>query len=110
MMSGWCAMDIRVLDDQGNEIELHDDEDDDVVYTAGGETYVAENDDTLEDSGYRVRSAEDGDPDISSLLGDLSAGDDNSDESDNDSDSDEETELDMSLGDDFSDDFDEDFE
>ena len=104
------CLDIRVLDDQGNEIELHDDEDDDVVYTAGGETYVAENDDTLEDSGYRVRSAEDGDPDISSLLGDLSAGDDNSDESDNDSDSDEETELDMSLGDDFSDDFDEDFE
>ena len=51
------CLDIRVLDEQGEEIELHDDDDDDVVYSSGAnaETYVAEDDSTIEGSGYRIR-------------------------------------------------------
>ena len=57
------CLDIRVLDEQGEEIELHDDDDDDVVYSSGAnaETYVAEDDSTIEGSGYRIRHVDDGD-------------------------------------------------
>ena len=112
------CLDVRVLDEQGDEIELHDDEEDDVVYTAGEnrETYVAEDDDKLEGSGFRVRAAEDGDPDISSLLSSLGESDDedSGDEEPEDEEDDEEAILDDDFGfgdDDAADDFgDEDYE
>ena len=55
---------VQVLDDQGNEIELREDEDDDLVYTAGGETFVTDENEVLS-SGYAI------DPD--SLDSDVSA-------------------------------------
>jgi len=91
------CLDIRVLDEQGEEIELHDDDDDDVVYTAGGETYVAEDDDSIEGSGYGIRRAEDGDVDLS-LFGEYEDEEEPEDDGD------------LSFGEDFADDFGEDYE
>ena len=48
------CLDIRVLDEEGNEIELRDDEDDDIVYTGdANETYVTDNNEVLS-SGYAL--------------------------------------------------------
>ena len=48
------CLDIRVLDEEGNEIELRDDEDDDVVYVNdANETYVTDNNEVLT-SGYAL--------------------------------------------------------
>ncbi|MGM9599733.1 MAG: DNA-directed RNA polymerase subunit beta [Faecousia sp.] len=58
------CLNVQVLDDQGNEIELREDEDDDLVYTAGGETFVTDENEVLS-SGYAI------DPD--SLDSDVSA-------------------------------------
>ena len=58
------CLDVRVLDDQGEEIELRDDDDDDVVYTANGQNYVTDEGEVLS-SGYGI------DPD--STDGDVSA-------------------------------------
>ncbi len=92
------CLDIRVLDEQGEEIELHDDDDDDVVYTAG-ETYVAGDDADIEDSGYGIRHAEDGDTDINSLFSDVLGDEDDEDDGD------------LSFGEEFADDdFSEDYE
>ena len=46
------CLDIRVLDDQGEEIELREDEDDDLVYTAG-ENFVTDENEVLS-SGYAI--------------------------------------------------------
>ncbi len=63
------CLDIRVLDEQGNEIELKDeDEDDEVVYTAEEETYVTDENEVFE-SGYNVD--EDGPDDIMDVFSDL---------------------------------------
>ncbi|MBQ3356829.1 MAG: DNA-directed RNA polymerase subunit beta [Oscillospiraceae bacterium] len=48
------CLDVRVLDDQGEEIELREeDEDDEVVYTAGNETYVTDENEVLS-SGFDI--------------------------------------------------------
>ncbi len=47
------CLNVQVLDDQGNEIELREDEDDDLVYTAGGETFVTDENEVLS-SGYAI--------------------------------------------------------
>lgn len=52
------CLDIRVLDEDGNEIELKDDDDDDMVYTGGHETYVADENEAAS-AGYEVADAED---------------------------------------------------
>ena len=57
------CLDVRVLDDQGEEIELREDDDDDTVYTAG-ENFVTDENEVLS-SGYAI------DPD--SLDSDVSA-------------------------------------
>ena len=58
------CLDIRVLDEQGEEIELRDEDEDDVVYTAGNESYVTDENEVLS-SGYGI------DPD--SVDGDVNA-------------------------------------
>ena len=60
------CLDIKVLDNQGNEIELKDDEDDDTVYTAENHEYVHEeefvtNPDEVLDSGYSFDENQDED-------------------------------------------------
>ncbi len=48
------CLDIRVLDEQGNEIELKDDDDDDdVVYASGDETYVTDEEEVF-GSGFNI--------------------------------------------------------
>ena len=60
------CLDVRVLDDQGEEIELREDDDDDTVYTAG-ENFVTDENEVLS-SGYAI------DPDsLDSLDSDVSA-------------------------------------
>ena len=61
------CLDIKVLDEQGNEIELRDEDEDDVVYTAEGgddyvpeEEFVADTDEVLE-SGYNYDEEQDED-------------------------------------------------
>ena len=80
------CLDVRVLDDQGEEIELRDDDDDDLVYTAGNENFVTDENEVLS-SGYAI------DPDsldsdvsaLSQIIG-LSDDDDDADDSDEDDD------------------------
>ena len=63
------CLDIRVLDENGNEIELKDEEDDgEVVYAADDEVYVTNEQEVL-DSGYNVD--EDGPEDIMDVFTDL---------------------------------------
>ena len=59
------CLDVRVLDDQGEEIELRDDDDDDVVYSAGGQNYVTDEDEVLS-SGYGI-DPDSTDSDVSAL-------------------------------------------
>ena len=78
------CLDIRVLDEQGNEIELRDEEDDDLVYVAGGrgEAYPSEEftmdteevaaapallDEEANEAGFEIQDEED----VFGLLGDL---------------------------------------
>ena len=63
------CLDIRVLDESGNEIELKDeDEDDEVIYSTEDETYVTDEQEVFE-SGYNVD--EDGPEDIMDVFSDL---------------------------------------
>ena len=66
------CLDIRVLDEQGNEIELREDDDDDeVVYSAGNdneEVVVGDTNDVL-DAGFVID--EDGPEDIMDVFSDL---------------------------------------
>ena len=61
------CLDVRVLDEQGNEIELRDEEDDDVVYSARDEQMVVDTDEVLE-SGFNIDA--DGPDDIMDVFGD----------------------------------------
>ena len=47
------CLDIKILDKDGNEIELRDDDDDDVVYSGGRENFVTDEDEVLS-SGYDI--------------------------------------------------------
>ena len=76
------CLDIRVLDDQGDEIELREDDDDDVVYTAGNENFVTDENEVLS-SGYGIDPDSVDDDDVSKLIG-LSDDDEDSDEEDDD--------------------------
>ena len=63
------CLDIRVLDENGNEIELREDDDDDeVVYASDSEMVVGDTDEVL-DSGFVID--EDGPEDIMDVFGDL---------------------------------------
>jgi len=53
------CLDVRVLDEQGNEIELRDDDDDDVVYSAAGRSDFVTDDNEVTDAGYSIADAED---------------------------------------------------
>ena len=61
------CLDVRVLDEQGNEIELRDEEDDEVVYSAHDEQLVVDADEVLE-SGFNIDA--DGPDDIMDVFGD----------------------------------------
>ena len=68
-------MDIRVLDEQGNEIELKDeDEDDDIIYTPDQRSQMVVDTDEVLDSGFIID--EDGPEDIMDVLGAVDADDD----------------------------------
>ena len=68
------CLDIRVLDETGNEIELKDeDEDDEAIYSSEDETYVTDEQEVFE-SGYNVD--EDGPEDIMDVFSDLAAPED----------------------------------
>ena len=74
------CLDIRVLDENGNEIELKDDDDDDeIVYSADNdnETVVGSTDEVL-DAGFIID--EDGPEDIMDVFGDLEDSGTDSDE------------------------------
>ncbi len=63
------CLDIRVMDEDGNEIELKEDEDDDeIVYSSDDSAYVTDENEVL-DSGYNVDP--DGPEDIMDVLSDL---------------------------------------
>ncbi len=51
------CLDIRVLDEQGQEIELTDDDDDDAIYNNGHETYVSDENEATR-AGFDVADAE----------------------------------------------------
>jgi len=59
------CLDIRVLDIQGEEIELRDEEDDDMVYVSGNETFVTDENEVLS-SGYAI-DPDSVDSDVSAL-------------------------------------------
>ena len=64
------CLDVRVLDEHGEEIELKDDDDDDVVFSAVGREQYVSDDDEVVDAGYEIQDAdaqEDADG-VSSLL------------------------------------------
>ncbi len=76
------CLDIKVLDENGEEIELRDDDDDEVVFSAmGREQYVAD-DAEVTDAGYEI---EDAGEDAGSEI-ELDFGDDDDDELDDESD------------------------
>ncbi len=50
------CLDVRVLDEAGEEIELTDDDDDDTIYNAGHETYVSDENEATR-AGYGVADA-----------------------------------------------------
>ena len=65
------CLDVRVLDEQGNEVDLKDDEDDDdVVYESHDEQVVVDTDEVL-DSGFNIDT--DGPEDIMDVFGDAEA-------------------------------------
>ena len=66
------CLDIRVLDEQGNEIELKDeDEDDDIIYTPDQRSQMVVDTDEVLDSGFIID--EDGPEDIMDVLGAVDA-------------------------------------
>ena len=64
------CLDVRVLDEQGNEIELRedDDDDDDIVYATDSEDVVVDTNEVL-DSGFNIDA--DGPEDIMDVFSDL---------------------------------------
>ena len=76
------CLDVRVLDDQGEEIELREDDDDDLVYTAGNETFVTDENEVLS-SGYAI-DPDSLDSDVSALSQIIGLSDDDNDEDDED--------------------------
>ncbi len=69
------CLDIRVLDEQGNEIELKDeDEDDDIIYTPDQRSQMVVDTNEVLDSGFIID--EDGPEDIMDVLGAVDADDD----------------------------------
>ncbi len=83
------CLDIKVLDEDGNEIELKDDEDDEVVFSAmGREQYVAD-DTEVTDAGYSIEDAgEDAGSEIP-----LDFGDDDDDEPEDGDDASDEIDI-----------------
>ena len=77
------CLDVRVLDDQGEEIELREDDDDDIVYTAG-ENFVTDENEVLS-SGYAI-DPDSVDSDVSALSQIIGLGDEDEDEDDEDED------------------------
>ena len=69
------CLDIRMLDENGNEVELKDDDDDDeTVYTADSENdVVVGSTDEVLDAGFVID--EDGPDDIMDVFGDMEADD-----------------------------------
>ena len=66
------CLDIRVLDEQGNEIELKDeDEDDDIIYTPDQRSQMVVDTDEVLDSGFIID--EDGPEDIMDVIGSADA-------------------------------------
>ena len=59
------CLDIRVLDNMGEEIELREEDDDDMVYTAGNETFITDENEVLS-SGYAI-DPDSVDSDVSAL-------------------------------------------
>ena len=76
------CLDVRVLDDQGEEIELREDDDDDTVYTAGNESFVTDENEVLS-SGYAI-DPDSLDSDVSALSQIIGLGDDEDAEDDDD--------------------------
>ena len=81
------CLDVRVLDDQGEEIELRDDDDDDLVYTAGNENFVTDENEVLS-SGYAI-DPDSLDSDVSALSQIIGLSDDDGDADDGDEDEDD---------------------
>ena len=77
------CLDIRVLDEEGNEIELVDDDDDDMSYAGHNETYVTD-DNEVHDAGFEIEhpdeDAEDSDdsagPNVLDMLSEIVTADD----------------------------------
>ncbi len=74
------CLDVRVLDDQGEEIELREDDEDDVVYTAGNETFITDENEVLS-SGFAI-DPDSLDSDVSALSQIIGLTDDESDDMD----------------------------
>ena len=91
------CLDVRVLDDQGEEIELREDDDDDTVYTAGNENFVTDENEVLS-SGYAI-DPDSLDSDVSALSQIIGLSDDE-DADDDDDDFSEELVFDDSDADD----------
>ena len=70
------CLDIRVLDENGEEIELKDDDDDDFIPEMKDELYQA-NDSEIEEGGFTIEDAPD---DLGADFGDFDDSDDNSEE------------------------------
>ena len=70
------CLDIRVLDENGEEIELKDDDDDDFIPEMKDELYQAD-DSEIEEGGFTIEDAPD---DLSADFGDFDDSDDNSEE------------------------------
>ena len=75
------CLDVRVLDDQGEEIELREEDEDDLVYTAGNESFITDEREVLS-SGYAI-DPDSLDSDVSALSQIIGLG---SDDEDDDSD------------------------
>ena len=74
------CLDVRVLDDQGEEIELREDDDDDVVYSAGSENFVTDENEVLA-SGFAI-DPDSLDSDVSALSQIIGLSDDEGDDTD----------------------------
>ncbi len=74
------CLDVRVLDNMGEEIELRDDEDEDMVYVTGNETFVTDENEVLS-SGYAI-DPDSVDNDVSTLLQNIGLGSTDDDEED----------------------------
>ena len=74
------CLDVRVLDEHGEEIELKDDDEDDVVFSSVGREQYVSDDDEVVDAGYEIQDADaQAEPDgVASLLSAIDA--DESDE------------------------------